>query len=226
MDHYGVYTISELADKMGVGQPTISRWKLNKDKSIRVVQKKCKELGIYDKIFSDGNNSNNINQNNSVYKLFNILYQSHLENNSLSGLEESLKQQIVLEKIKPIFRDMYAEKNFFKYLLKGSHGNKTANLLLLNRILINYNKDEIDIKNAKDTLIKLILSFNDMEEFKKIAVGKNEKEIKNSLIDFIKNKIDDLSAYTILTNIPEVLEAIKENLTVLTKVYFIDEKKD
>jgi len=221
MDYYQVYTLSELADKMNVGQPTISRWKRNK--SITIVQKKCKELGIFDEIFKDNNQDKiSINQNNHTYQLFDILYQSHVDNNTLSQLEESLTQQIILEKISPIFRDMYSEKNFFKYLLEGSHSNKTTNLLLLNRVLVNYKKDEVTLENAKKTLIKLIDQYNDMDDFKIIAVGRNVTDIKNTLIDFINNKIDNLAAYTILTNIPNVMKVLKENLTMVTKLHFVN----
>lgn len=220
MDHFHVINLYQLAEKLNMKPSSISSWKSKN--TINPIKKKCKELGIYDEIFKD-NNEEKItnNQNNHTYQLFDILYQSHVNNNTLSQLEESLTQQIVLETIQPIFRDMYAEKNFFKYLLDG-HSNKTTNLLLLNRVLVNYQKDEVTLKNAKETLIKLIDQYNEMDDFKKIAIGRKKTDIKNTLIDFINNKIDNLAAYTILTNIPNVLKVLKENLTMVTKLHFVN----
>jgi hypothetical protein len=51
MEYYNVNTISELAEIMKIGQPAISKWRNNN--SINPVKKKCRELGIYDKIFSE-----------------------------------------------------------------------------------------------------------------------------------------------------------------------------
>jgi len=47
---YRVRTLSNLAEKMGVAQPTLSKWK--HANSFSLLEKKCKELGIYEEIFS------------------------------------------------------------------------------------------------------------------------------------------------------------------------------
>ncbi len=52
-DYYEVYSISELANKIGVKQPIISGWKSRN--SINPIKKKCRELGIYTEIFGDIN---------------------------------------------------------------------------------------------------------------------------------------------------------------------------
>jgi hypothetical protein len=49
MEYYDVHTISDLSLKIGIGQPAISKWKINN--SINTVKKRCLELGIYDEIF-------------------------------------------------------------------------------------------------------------------------------------------------------------------------------
>ena len=54
MEHYNINTISELAEILKIGQPAISKWKINN--SITPIRKKCKEIGIYDKIFLDNTN--------------------------------------------------------------------------------------------------------------------------------------------------------------------------
>jgi len=49
--YFNVSSISELANKLGVSQPAISKWKSRN--SISAVKKKCRELGIYEEIFGD-----------------------------------------------------------------------------------------------------------------------------------------------------------------------------
>jgi len=51
MNFYKVTTIQELAKKMEIGQPSISKWKINNSKN--AIKKKCRELGIYKEIFED-----------------------------------------------------------------------------------------------------------------------------------------------------------------------------
>ncbi len=53
MSFYNVFTISELANTIGVSQPSISNWK--KHNYIKAIANKCKELGIYNEIFGDLN---------------------------------------------------------------------------------------------------------------------------------------------------------------------------
>ena len=63
MRFYKVFTISELADRIGVSQPSISGWK--KNNYIKAIGNKCRELGIYDEIFGDLNSGTIINQGNN-----------------------------------------------------------------------------------------------------------------------------------------------------------------
>lgn len=49
MTFYGVKTISELANIIHISQPSISAWK--KNNYIDAIEKRCKELGIYEEIF-------------------------------------------------------------------------------------------------------------------------------------------------------------------------------
>lgn len=68
-DYYNVYTIQDLATSMNVSQSTVSQWKSRN--SISAIEKKCRELGIYNKIFD--NSTSNIQKiknqkgNNSFY---------------------------------------------------------------------------------------------------------------------------------------------------------------
>lgn len=51
LNHYGIFTISELAETINVQQPVISGWRGRN--SITPIKKKCRELGIYNEIFGD-----------------------------------------------------------------------------------------------------------------------------------------------------------------------------
>jgi transcriptional regulator with XRE-family HTH domain len=68
MSFFNVFSLHELADKLGISQPAISKWK--KTNSIIAIKKKCRELGIYNEIFDDFNsNVNNLQNsefNNSI----------------------------------------------------------------------------------------------------------------------------------------------------------------
>jgi uncharacterized protein YjcR len=74
-DYFEVTSIQDLAKKMNVSQPTISKWKTRN--AISAIKKRCRELGIYNEIFGDlnsnintqtiGNNHGNLSQTGNVY---------------------------------------------------------------------------------------------------------------------------------------------------------------
>ncbi|WP_148625825.1 helix-turn-helix domain-containing protein [Aliarcobacter cryaerophilus] len=51
MEYYDVTTISELAEKINIGQQAISKWR--KNNSIEAIKKKSKELNLYNYLFDD-----------------------------------------------------------------------------------------------------------------------------------------------------------------------------
>ena len=61
MSFYNVFTISELANIIGVSQPSISGWKRNN--YVKAIANKCRELGIYNEIFGNLNHNSNIKVN-------------------------------------------------------------------------------------------------------------------------------------------------------------------
>lgn len=63
MSFFNVFSLHELADKLGISQPAISKWK--KANSIMAIKKKCRELGIYNQIFEDLNSNINNYQNST-----------------------------------------------------------------------------------------------------------------------------------------------------------------
>ena len=89
MVFYNVFTISELANVIGVSQPSISGWKRNN--YIKAIANKCRELGIYNDIFGDfisninnqtiGDNQGNLSQTGNVY--------TSKDNNELNNIDEA-----------------------------------------------------------------------------------------------------------------------------------------
>ena len=57
LDFYNVTTVKELSNNMKIGQPSISKWKINN--SVNAIKKKCRELGIYKEIFENTKDSEN-----------------------------------------------------------------------------------------------------------------------------------------------------------------------
>ena len=57
IDFYDLDNLTQLADKINVSQPTLSKWKARD--SILPAKRICKELGIYDEIFSNLNSTKN-----------------------------------------------------------------------------------------------------------------------------------------------------------------------
>jgi len=53
LEYYQVSTMSELAQAIGISQPSVSAWK--KNNYVSAIKKKCRELGIYTDIFGDVN---------------------------------------------------------------------------------------------------------------------------------------------------------------------------
>lgn len=90
MVFYNVFTISELANVIGVSQPSISGWKRNN--YIKAIANKCRELGIYNEIFGNlnsninnqtiGDNHGNLSQTGNVY--------TSKDNNDLNNIDEAV----------------------------------------------------------------------------------------------------------------------------------------
>lgn len=79
LNYYDVASVSQLADKIDIGQPALSKWK--KNNSVSAIKKKCRELGIYNEIFGDIQTNNFQNSNNVVGQDFSKKSQSsHTQN--------------------------------------------------------------------------------------------------------------------------------------------------
>ena len=87
LDYFDLDNMSQLADKLSVSQPTISKWKSRG--SILPIKKICRELGIYNDIFGDLNMQNIQNQ----------IIDTQNGINSFNNFAESNKQKIISKDI-------------------------------------------------------------------------------------------------------------------------------
>jgi hypothetical protein len=65
-DYYNVAEIKDLAQKMDLTPAALSNWK--KRNALPAIRKKCRELGIYQDIFGDLNQSQNIEHPKDLLK--------------------------------------------------------------------------------------------------------------------------------------------------------------
>ncbi len=122
---YGVTTMHNLAEKMDVSQPTISKWKSRN--SINAVKRRCRELGIYNDIFGDLNIKIDVNSeinkaveqknkteiDETTLSLFKEAYLKAKNNNNLKGLRIHLLDfndyQVIQE---PVIKETLTVKEF------------------------------------------------------------------------------------------------------------------
>lgn len=92
MDYYNVDTISDLANKIHISQPSISLWK--KNNYIAAIKKKCTELDIYTEIFDVESNPHSfqIGASNDNSTFFQVAGNNHpkVSGNDLTPQEETL----------------------------------------------------------------------------------------------------------------------------------------
>lgn len=98
---YDLDNMSQLADKIGVSQPTISKWKARN--SILPIKKICKELGIYEEIFGDLVSSTNSFQNST-----NVVAQDFSNNNNAQHTQNIGNKVNVDENILKLIDTLYS----------------------------------------------------------------------------------------------------------------------
>lgn len=98
---YDLDNMSQLADKIGVSQPTISKWKARN--SILPIKKICKELGIYEEIFGDLVSSINSFQNST-----NVVAQDFSNNNNAQHTQNIGNKVNVDENILKLIDTLYS----------------------------------------------------------------------------------------------------------------------
>lgn len=103
MNYYDVANITELSKKIGIGQPAISKWR--KNNSIETIERKCKELGIYDIIFSKVNSKMSFNQegdHNTQIGSIKSQY-NNSQNKEISGEKEKIYNNEINDEIVNLF---------------------------------------------------------------------------------------------------------------------------
>jgi len=92
MEYFNVFTLNELAEKIGISQQAISGWK--KKNAVLAIKKRCRELGIYNEIFGDLNsNINNFqNSTNGIAQVFGEAKNEQIGNKS--NIDENILKLI------------------------------------------------------------------------------------------------------------------------------------
>lgn len=206
--YFNVSSNIELAEKLETSPQTLSNWKSRN--SIKSIQKKCRELNIYDEIFGSLSS-----QENQTYKLFDLAFQVAKEKNNVDELENTIANFLALNIIKDKFQNMNKEMTFYNYILSG-YKKRISNIILLSKVLSN-SKIDVTIENAKEKLLELINAYK-IELLKdKILHGLNN-ESKDNLVNWIDMNVDDIEAFVILKNIPIILKYLTENINYLNKL--------
>ncbi|CAM4003838.1 helix-turn-helix domain-containing protein [Arcobacter cloacae] len=131
MSYFNVINYSELAQKIGVAQQNISKWKSRN--SVSAIKIKCRELGIYNEIFGDLNSNTIINITSEVNQaakeinevdidettllLFKEAYQKAKNSDNIKGLRVYLMdfqefqkvEKITINELKDLFENMLTE---------------------------------------------------------------------------------------------------------------------
>lgn len=154
-DYYEVYTISGLAEKLGVKQPILSGWKSRN--SVNSLKKKCKELGIYDDIFKTRTTGIGETEINAKLFLFNrraLIYLLYLlKNPNINSADEYFRWQ-----------DMQDDENIFKKIVSDFHIDLRNN----NISFPNYRKETDTYINYLITDKELDYIFQNKNHFKEL----------------------------------------------------------
>lgn len=129
MGYFNVFTLNELAEKIGISQQAISGWK--KKNAILAIKKRCRELGIYNEIFGDLNKiiniasevnqtakeKNEVDIDETTLFLFKEAYQKAKNSDNIKGLRIYLMdfqefqkvEKITINELKDLFENMLTE---------------------------------------------------------------------------------------------------------------------
>lgn len=124
-EYYKVVNAAELSDKINTSQKTISNWKVRN--SVSAIKKKCRELGIFNEIFGDSQESLsdiaasffNLNSGKEVMKLLQNT-QSKLEQGTNERMMVAFGDEIIklLQTSATIVKNDNEKKESFKKQLK------------------------------------------------------------------------------------------------------------
>ena len=130
-----------------------------------------------------------------------------LENLTQEEIKSALTTAYIQKTIYPIFKDIGAEKSFWKELIEG-HRDRISAVFYLLRVLKDMKINTITVQNARQVLIDIIDTHmvTLIEQFKFMYLT---KDMLMQTID----KIDDLGCFIILTNSQKITEALSPFLT-------------
>ncbi len=174
MKHYDVFTISELANIIGVSQPSISGWK--RHNYVKAIANKCRELGIYNEIFGDFNNIDNVEKIafeqyfDEIFNFYNV--------STIRDLSEKIN-------ISESTVSKWNQRKSISALKKVCR-----KLGIYNKIFKNTNKEDLKI----EVLEKSLFNDNINKALEIInTMTKDNKELENKfdqfLKDFVKNNL-------------------------------------
>ena len=112
MNYYNVFTISELANIIGVSQPSISGWK--KHNYVKAIVNKSRELGIYNEIFEDSNsNINNFQGSKNKINRGTLIGNTTINKEPLI---DSLIPESILMELNTVFKQLENKKKDIEFV--------------------------------------------------------------------------------------------------------------
>lgn len=112
MNYYNVFTISELANIIGVSQPSISGWK--KHNYVKAIVNKSRELGIYNEIFEDSNsNINNFQGSKNKINRGSLIGNTTINKEPLI---DSLIPESILMELNTVFKQLENKKKDIEFV--------------------------------------------------------------------------------------------------------------
>ena len=107
MTYFNVFSMHELATKLEISQPAISKWK--KNNSVLAIKKRCRELGIYDEIFGD--------IDNKILETLNIEQQNEIKNSIDEDTMFHIQNLFTIAKRKNLLKELKTELSmmYLKY---------------------------------------------------------------------------------------------------------------
>lgn len=107
MTYFNVFSMHELATKLDISQPAISKWK--KNNSIVAIKKRCRELGIYNDIFGD--------IDNKILETLNMEQQNEIKNSIDEDTMFHIQNLFTIAKRKNLLKELKTELSmmYLKY---------------------------------------------------------------------------------------------------------------
>ena len=150
--------------------------------------------------------------NKSTLEIFEITYKEFEENHVIEKLNRLLLNAVLEISIASVYKDLSDANIFWGYLV--NHRQQIVSLLLLQRVLKVAVKNKsfltVSKKNSKKELIDIFKSYSLALSDRTIYFISNTE--KQMVIENLQNNLSDEASFSILTNIPLVLNKISKHL--------------